>query len=248
MNFLKKKKQTLNLSDYIKLFFNSFLFLSFCLSSLMSFQAWSEEAVNTDLKVQENSSVFKELKAMTKLYSQVNFLHSKFTQKRTFELLGEVKKTKGELYYSHQKMRIDISGDENTMNLITPGVLWSVTLDKKSKKPIQILKGKPAAHPLLKLLFGNEAVWDDFKILKIVKNDKSQLTVILKPKSAKSMISISKIKFTIDKNRSIAKEITYWDDIENETYMYFTYNRFKDKPDGSKFTFNPPKGISVQNM
>jgi outer membrane lipoprotein-sorting protein len=187
------------------------------------------------------------LKLMTKGYSSTPYLQAKFKQKQIMELLGETKSSKGELYYSSQKLRVELEGEQNSVTLFTPGVITSITYDEK-QKPVQVLRSKPYPHPLLSLMFGNEDTWDDFKITKTKKNTKSILEVEVKPKNPKELPGIERIEIILNKKKNEIQKITYWDDIGNQTSNEFMSQKKKDKVDGTQFILIPPAGVEVRNL
>ena len=196
----------------------------------------------------QNTAIFKTLKKMTQEYSSVIFLKSKFKHTQISELLGDKKKSSGTLYYSKNKLRLELQGELNFMTLVTPEVVWNVSYDSKNKKIQQVIKSKPRKHPLLELLFGNPNRWDDFKISEIVKNTSKLIDVILIPQKRESLPGISKVRFKVGKKSLKTKEVTYWDDIGNEIQITFTSNTFNKTLDDSLFTFTPPQGIQIKTL
>ncbi len=196
---------------------------------------------------EQDSASILELKKMTRMYSSTPYLQAKFKQKQIMELLGDSKSTRGELYYSSQKLRIELEGDQNTVTLFTPGVITSISYDAKNK-PTQVLKSKPYPHPLLSLMFGLESTWDDFEITETFKNSKTLLEVQVKAKDPKKLPGIDRIEIALNKKKSEIIKIVYWDEIGNQTINTFVSQKKKDKVDGSKFILIPPPGVEVRNL
>ena len=202
----------------------------------------------TLMALSQNTAIFKTLKKMTQEYSSVIFLKSKFKHTQISELLGDKKKSSGTLYYSKNRLRLELQGELNVMTLVTPEVVWNVSYDSKNKKIQQVIKTKPRKHPLLELLFGDPNRWDAFKIFKIVKNTSKLIDVILIPQEKESLTGISKVRFKVGKKSLKTKEVTYWDDIGNEIQITFTSNTFNKPLDDSLFTFTPPQGIQIKTL
>ncbi len=194
-----------------------------------------------------DGSVVEELKKMTKSYSAAPYFQAKFKQKQIMELLGDSKTAKGELYYSKQKLRIELKGEQNSSTLFTPGVITSVTYDEKMN-PVQVLSSKPYPHPLLSLIFGDEKAWDDFEVTEVKRNTKTVLEVQLSPKDAKKIPGIDRLEVTLNKKKSEIQKIIYWDDIGNETMNEFVSQKKSEKVDGAKFILVPPSGVEVKNL
>lgn len=195
----------------------------------------------------DGAEAISELKKMTKTYSHTPYVHVKFKQKQLMELLGDTKSAKGELFYSNKKLRIQLTGEQNSTTLFTPGVITSITYDEDSK-PIQVLKSKPYPHPLLDLIFGEEKTWDDFEVTEIRRNTKSILEVQVSPKDAKKLPGIDRMDLTVNKKKNEIQKIVYWDEIGNQTTNEFVSQRKTDKVDGSKFVLVPPAGVEVKNL
>ena len=194
----------------------------------------------------DSTEVFETLKKITQEYSSVTFLKSKFNHVQIFSLLDEKKKSSGTLYYSKNRLRLELQGELNSMTLITPKTLWNVNYHPGTQKIQQILKSKPVKHPLMELLFGDPQKWEDFKISEVVKNTSTLLDVVLIPKNPKTLQRISKVRFKVGKKSLKTKKVTYWDDIGNETQIIFTSTKFNKNYDESKFTFIPPQGIPIK--
>lgn len=197
-------------------------------------------------QIKIEKKIFDQLKNMTEVYSAETGLHSKFKRTQILSLLGETEESKGELFYSQKKLRMDFKGSNKSMVLITPQEIWNVTYD--GDKPESIIKSKPTPMPLLDLLFGDKSIWDKFDILNIHTNTESRIDVTLKPKRDSGITYVSRVRFNLDTKKNTVKKLIYWDDVDNETQMSFTYNKFKDKFKESLFKFNPPKDATVTVM
>lgn len=187
------------------------------------------------------------VKKSTAVYSETPFVHIKFKQKQLMELLGETKKSTGELFYSNKKMRIELKGEQNSTTLLTPGVITTLIYDSK-RKPLQILTSKPTPHPLLDLLFGQKEKWDNFKITSTEEDTESVLKIVLEPKIAKNFPGLTKMSLNLNKKKNQISKLIYWDDLGNSTTYEFTSQKLKEKIDGSKFVLVPPKGLDVKNF
>jgi outer membrane lipoprotein-sorting protein len=187
------------------------------------------------------------VKQSTASYAEAPYVHIKFKQKQLMELLRETKKSTGELFYSNKKMRIELKGEQNSTTLLTPGVITTVLYDTK-RKPIQILTSKPTPHPLLDLLFGQKEKWDNFKITSTEIDTESVLQMTLEPKIPKNFPGLTKLSINLNKNKKQISKLIYWDDLDNSTTYEFTFQKIKDKIDGSKFILVPPKGLEVKSF
>lgn len=210
---------------------------------LYSTLLFADEKKSPDAK----NSVIQDLKQMTKNYSTSPYVHAKFKQKQLMELLGELKSSKGELYFSAQKLRVELRGEVNSTTLFTPGVITSITFDE-DMTPVQVLKSKPYPHPLLSLIFGDEKAWDDFEITEIIKNSKTKFEAQLSPKDPKKIPGIDRIEVVLNKKKFELQKITYWDDLGNQTTNEFVSQKKSTKVDGEKFVLIPPNNVEVKNL
>lgn len=205
-------------------------------------------AQNPDLNSEQKKEqeIMDSLKKTTDVYSKEKGFYSKFRRVQTLALLGETDTAKGELFYSNKRLRLDLKGNDKSMVLITPEVIWNVVYDGDDIS--SIVKGKPVSNPLLNLLFGDKSNWDNFKVEQIHLNGDRNIDVTLVPKDKKKISYVARVRFKLDKVKNVVKNLTYWDDIDNETQLSFTYNRFKDKIDEAKFKYTPPKGAQVSEL
>ena len=190
--------------------------------------------------------IFDQLKQTTEIYSSDTGLYAKFKRTQILSLLGETENAKGELYYSKKRLRLDLNSKDKSMVLITPNEIWNVSYE--DGKPQNIIKSKPVPMPLLDLLFGDKNVWDKFQITNIHTNTESRIDVTLVPKRDAGVSYVSRVRFNLDTKKNIVKKLVYWDDVDNETSLTFTFNKFKDKMDESLFKFHPPKEATVTVM
>lgn len=222
------------------------MFKVLLISILIPLGAWAQNPQDLQAKQKQEQEVLTSLKKTTEVYSKEKGFYAKFKRKQTLALLGEVDTAKGELFYSNKRLRLDLKGDDKSMVLITPEVIWNVSYDEGEVS--SIIKGKPVANPLLNLLFGDKDNWDNFKVSQVHLNGDRNIDVTLVPKNPKQLSYVAKVRFKLDKVKNVVKNITYWDDVDNETQMTFTYNKFKDKIDETKFKFTPPKGAEVSTL
>lgn len=206
----------------------------------------SAQSADNDKQKKIELEIFEHLKKTTEVYSSDTGLHSKFRRRQILSLLGETDTSRGELFYSKKRLRLNFDGNEKSMVLITPGEIWNVTYE--GDKPSNIIKSKPMPMPLLDLLFGDKNVWDKFEIHTVHLNNDGRLDVTLKPKSGSQISYVSRVRFDLNKKKNIVRKLTYWDDLDNETTMTFTFNKFKDKIDESLFKFTPPPEATVTVM
>lgn len=192
------------------------------------------------------AELFSHLKSTTDVYSKETGLYAKFKRTQTLSLLEETDTAKGELHYSKKRLRLDLNGIDKSMVLVTPTEIWNVSYEEG--KPKNIVKSKPVPMPLLDLLFGDRDVWDKFQIIDIHTNTDSRMDVTLKPKKDSKISYVAKVRFNLDKKKNIVRKLTYWDDVDNETELTFTYSKFKNKMDESLFKFTPPQGANVSEM
>lgn len=203
--------------------------------------------INFSYAEEPSQNPIEGLKDVTSKYSATNYLKAKFNQIQILELLGEEKKSKGELFYSNKKLRIELQGENSSTTLFTPGVIVSLMYGP-DKNPVQVIKSKPYPHPLINLIFGDAEVWNDFKIVKTHRNTSKETIVTVKPKRPVKLAGIEKIKINFNKKKLELKEISYWDDIGNETIYKFDKQSYLTKIDGTKFILVPPKGVEIKEL
>lgn len=197
------------------------------------------------LHLSANAAV-KDLKSALSRY-QKSSVKASIEKNVKMTVLEKTEKSEGDLYFSKGKFRLEMK-DPATTTIVQDGTtLWiaSKLVDfggnwQVSKTKSRSLKKSQA---LMGLLFDEKGVWKDFEVAN-ENTDKDGTTWTLKPKKSANT-EISKLLIRINPADKNIIEISYWDNLENETSYTFKSQKFGATIPSSKFSYKPPKGAEV---
>lgn len=188
----------------------------------------------------------KELKTTLSRYQKSSVL-ANIEKSVKMVVLEKTEKSEGELFFSKGKFRLEMKDPVSTLIVQDGTTLWiaSKLVDfggnwQVSKTKSRSLKKSQA---LMGLLFDEKGVWKDFDVAE-EKTDGDDKIWVLKPKK-KASTDIMKLQVRANPKDKTIIEISYWDNLENETNYKFKSQKFDAKISSSKFTYKPPKGAEV---
>jgi outer membrane lipoprotein carrier protein len=115
--------------------------------------------------------------------------------------------------------------------------------------PVQVAKAKldkkNKAQILVSSLLGSGSLFENFKILKESKEG-NEWTYQLAPKTAD--VNMKDLQLKINKSDKEVSEISYSDDVGNQTSMKFSKIEFMKQKDKNLFKYTPPKDAQVTNL
>ena len=170
------------------------------------------------------------LKDMTLTYSNVEYMKTDYEKTEISELLGDSKKTKGELEYS--KGRIRIEEDSKTKNIFIKNKknFWHLQDDN------QVLTGstKSAVPTIFELMFEDPKVWDDLASNIVGKSgNKVDLKITVNGK----IPNVKILNVTVNTVKRRFEQLSFVDDIGNQTNVNFKKTRFFRSAPDDRFTY-----------
>lgn len=198
------------------------------------------------------SPEISQIKDVVKKYQETAAVGMKVEKKVHLALMDEEKTGRGELWYSKGRLKMSIEKPEDSLLVLNDDVIWVVVkLPEDFGGTVQVTKMKSAqlkkSNALLAVLFGDEAVWDRFEVLK-VDQGKERLGVELKPAKGAQLADVVKVRVEIDNKDQKISAIAYWDELENETSYRFSEVRFGVKLSKGHFKYKPPAGAEVTEI
>lgn len=163
------------------------------------------------------------------------------------EILGTHKTSQGQLYYLKGRMRLEIASPDKSMLLVDGKHIWFENQIDENNKKINVSKTSMSrlskAHTVVAALFDAKKALKHFKITDN-KTKADLLVVELKPIKSEAS-EIIRLEMQIVAKTIKLKQVTYWDDRENE--VRFSIGKVeKLNGDAEKlFAYSPPKGAEI---
>ena len=203
-------------------------------------------------KTESLSSEILAIKSILNKYQKTSAVKMKVEKAVHLALLDENKNGEGHLMFSKGRLKMVIDEPENSLLLVDGKSVWVVTpLSENPVGPVQVTKMKAAqikkANALLAVLFGDGAIWNQLEVIKSLKEGPS-LLVELKPKVLGQPPEVAKVKIILLPEKGEISEITYWDELDNETSYKFSEIQLNAKVSAREFTYVPPKDAEVSEF
>lgn len=173
-----------------------------------------------------------------------------FRQVIAEDLTGKKSETYGELNVAKGLLRLQTNKPEKTLVVLDGIYLWN----EQAKAidfagPVQVTKVKIEKQGKSQLFFRNvltgEPLSKSFK-LSTVSQDKQN--VLFRGESLDKSSPIKKINLKIDLKANQISEMSYQDDIGNETQLFFLKTNFLSELKKNIFIYKPPKGAQVTEI
>ena len=174
------------------------------------------------------------LSQTTETYRKADLVKSTIEKTITSGVMGTEKTTKGNVYYSHGKIRWETDTPEKALAIINGRTAISVQYaspDFPGKNTVTIGKIDPkkgADQRFIVDLLENKKPAEKFDVTS-VSSDEGKAVLNLEPKNPSELKSI---KITIDKKKKCIQEISYKDDAENVTTIKLGEPQILDKEKG----------------
>lgn len=165
------------------------------------------------------------------------------------ELQGRETKYQGHIFLANGKFRWENSFPEETLLVFDGSIIWSVQTPPKELggKP-QIARGKVDKKNKSQILISTLLSGDLEKNFKVVKETKENGFAILEVSPLGNDLQVKSLNLSIDQKNQTLSEISYKDDLGNQTIMAFSKINFLKKADEKKFKYQPPKGAQVTDL
>lgn len=190
------------------------------------------------------------IKKIVEHYKTVSAVSAKVDRQVKLSLLDENKSSEGSFLFSKGNLRLEIEKPDKSLIVMNKKTVWVVTpTSKELGGQTQVLKintsknAKSAKAPIAALLMDSKS-WDAFK----VKNEKTTdgvTQVQLIPQKPDSMGDVVLVDVKFDKSKREIKQLSYKDELDNETIYIFKDTNFKAEVDSAKFQYAPPSNAEV---
>lgn len=188
----------------------------------------------------------KELKSVLMRYQKAS-VQADIEKNVKMTVLEKTEKSDGKLYFSKGKFRLEMKDPASTLIVQDGNTLWVASKLVDFDGSWQVAKTKSRSlkksQAIMGLLFDEKGVWKDFEIAEEKSADDEKVWT-LKPKKTANT-EISKLQIRLNPKTKSVSEISYWDNLENETSYKFKTQKFGTKIAPAKFSYKPPKGAEV---
>ncbi|MBK9040807.1 MAG: outer membrane lipoprotein carrier protein LolA [Bdellovibrionales bacterium] len=208
------------------------------------------------LKTSKNSSQvapeINDIKAVVGKYKDAQAVGMKVEKKIHLALLDETKLGKGRLWFSKGRLKVQIDKPEGSLLVVDNHTVWLESrLTDDPLSLVQVTKMKASqirkSNALLAILFGDEAVWSKFEIVTSHRQN-GNLHLELRPQPGAKLLDVTKIKIVVKESLSEIAEITYWDELENETSYKFSDVDFDVSLSAKDFKYSPPPDAEISEF
>jgi len=217
------------------------IYIFFTLFTSVAFAGGEEAAAASDIKL---------VKQVMGRYHEAAAVKSDVKKEVYFALLDEKKATQGTLLFSKGRMRLEMAKPEEFLVVVNKEVIWAVTpANAELGSAMQVLKivskdlSQQSRAPMA-MLFGQKKAWDQFKVMKSEEKNGVK-TIALAPKKPDSINDVSSVQLAINLKENLLSELSYKDDLDNETKFIFSKTNFKAKVNKKSFSYSPPKSAEV---
>lgn len=189
------------------------------------------------------------LNRISKKYQSAGIVDMAVEKVVRLELQGRETNYKGHIFLAKGKFRWENTTPEETLLIFDGKNIWSVNkLPKELGGTLQIARGRVDKKNRSQILISSLLSGDvnrNFKVeTETILNGVNR--VHLKP--LKSDIQVSNLNIVIDSKSELLSEISFNDDLGNQTIMKFSDVKFSKKADNKKFNYQPPSGAQVTDL
>ncbi len=165
------------------------------------------------------------------------------------ELQGRETKYQGHIFLANGKFRWENSVPEETLLVFDGSTIWSIQTPPKDfgGKP-QIARGKVDKKTKSQILISTLLSGDLEKNFKVLKETKENGIAKIEVSPVGNDLQVKSLNLSIDLKNQTLSEISYKDDLGNQTIMAFSKINFLKKADEKKFKYQPPKGAQVTDL
>jgi outer membrane lipoprotein-sorting protein len=212
-----------------------------------AFMAYASKASSSQLE-----SEIAPIQKVIEKYNKAKAISAKVEKLVYLTLLEETKSSKGEMYFSKGKIRLEMASPDNSVMVVGDGVIWlesdieGLDDNKKHVTRIRSLDLNRQMRAPLAVLFGRAKAWEEFNV-KSKNKSGDTVALVLEPKDLKA-VEIKAMTVVVDTKKEIVTELEYSDAIENKITFKFNNIKIVDKVDAKKFNYVPPKGAEVVNF
>lgn len=201
----------------------------------------------------KTSASIKPVQQVVKRYKRAKSVSMKVQKTLNMGLLDRPSKSQGKLSFSKGRLRLELrdeSSQTDTTLILNDERVWLVEqLPKEFGGQLQVAKMKikgsqKKSQALLAFLLGDTDVWSHFDLVSADKSKKGT-RFTLKPRKSAQLPSIVKVEMMLDAKGKKIIELSYLDELENNTVYAFSKVRFGKTVSSEKFSYDPPKNAIV---
>jgi len=151
---------------------------------------------------------------------------------------------------SSGRLRLEITKPEPSTVIVNKTLIWVIsptTKDLGGKTQVMKISSKnlkEQAKAPLAILMGRPKAWDQFSVQSKTE-DENSVKYVLKPKNPKEMNEMVVLKLTVDKKNIELRDLSYSDDLDNETRFDFKTADFKADVADKEFDYVVPKNAEL---
>ncbi|OFZ19361.1 MAG: hypothetical protein A2Z20_01880 [Bdellovibrionales bacterium RBG_16_40_8] len=197
-----------------------------------------------------NEGGLRLVKSTIERYQKAKAVEIKVSKIVTLALLDEKKESEGMLFFSKGKMRLSIEKPEEYLIIMGKNEIWVITpTAKELGGRTQVMKirspelSKQAKSPLAALL-GRPEAWDNLK-LNSESATNGSVKFNLEPKVGADFGDIVSVNLEISQTEKTLLNLSYKDELDNETEYKFKSTNFKAKITEDFFKYSPPKDADI---
>lgn len=190
------------------------------------------------------------LDEVDKKYKEASSVSMDHRKRVKYSLLAKTKEYKGRLWIQGQKLRLDTNLPDKSLVIIDKEKAWLVNyLSDDAPTNIQVTKiihkknrSKDNGWALLSVL-GSQGIYQGFSPTQQGVQE-GVIFYMLKPNHPSS--DLKEVKIKIDPKRKVITDLSYWDELDNQTDFEFTGIVFGKPLAKETFEYIPPKGVKVE--
>lgn len=194
----------------------------------------------------------KKLRSVVVKYQTSQSATMDVEKKLILGLLNEKRDSKGRLFVSMGRMRMELEGSEKTLLIVNLKKLWAVTYPPAEFKDaaLQVITGavdskKGQTHAMIGLL-AQGGLLKFFQPTGMQKKETGEALYFLQP--VKAQTDFKRMQLTLSKDGKSIAELRYWDERDNESHFSFSNVEFGKKLDDKLFIFTPPANADVMQL
>lgn len=184
-------------------------------------------------------------------YKAAALVELKFNKTVKSELMNRQTTESGTAHFAKGKVRLSIQDAQNTLIVFDRKNLWTQQTQPKELGGETIVSrvrvsGGKSQSMLLSQLFEEGKIRSKFLIQKMERTH-SEVRFDLIPKD-QSDLGVKFLQLVLQPQQSEIKKFSYTDDVGNTTTFDMEKTDFLGKPNARLFSYQPPKGIKVNEL
>ncbi len=165
------------------------------------------------------------------------------------DLMNKETSHEGRIFLAENRFRWENDKPEKTLLVFDGKLIWSEqTPPPELGGPIQVAKGEVSKNNGAQILISSLVGGDFTKNFKIKKEVSESLGKRFHLDPVNKQLNVTKLSVLIDTKKIELKEVSYFDDIGNETHLKFSKIEFVNKANDNLFRYKLPKGAQVTNL